>query len=96
MLYCGLCYSTFKESKNQYYSFRRHLFTKHNVPKDSFPKRSKWDSIPNGRVKDDADKKRRIRQSKKKYARNFRKKYIAAFALLKLHEHEIIYKSCQK
>ncbi|KAG0273639.1 hypothetical protein BGZ95_010558 [Linnemannia exigua] len=53
-------------------NLRRHLKNIHNMPPTMHPRRSDWDSIPNGRVKDDEDRKERLRKSKCLWARKYR------------------------
>ncbi|KAF9562611.1 hypothetical protein BGW38_008975 [Lunasporangiospora selenospora] len=61
-------------SKNQNCNLRRHLKNVHNMSPTIHPRKCKWDSLPDGRVKDDKDRKERTRKSKRLWARKFRQK----------------------
>ncbi|KAG0365725.1 hypothetical protein BGZ54_006283 [Gamsiella multidivaricata] len=72
LLMCPVCSRTFKPSKNQNCNLRRHLKNVHNMSPTIHPRKCKWDSLPDGRVKDDKDRKERTRKSKRLWARKFR------------------------
>ncbi|KAF9356292.1 hypothetical protein BGX34_010003 [Mortierella sp. NVP85] len=65
-------FRAFKPSKNQNCNLRRHLKNVHNMSPTIHPRKCKWDSLPDGRVKDDKDRKERTRKSKRLWARKFR------------------------
>ncbi|KAF9898099.1 hypothetical protein BX616_004494 [Lobosporangium transversale] len=71
-LLCPVCSRAFKPSKNQNCNLRRHLKNVHNMSPTIHPRKCKWDSLPDGRVKDDKDRKERTRKSKRLWARKFR------------------------
>ncbi|KAF9538911.1 hypothetical protein EC957_006024, partial [Mortierella hygrophila] len=62
----------FKPSKNQNSNLRRHIKIIHNMSPTMHPRKCIWDSIRNGRVKDDKDRKDRTRKSKRLWARKYR------------------------
>ncbi|KAF9977482.1 hypothetical protein BGZ73_005869 [Actinomortierella ambigua] len=72
LLLCPVCSRAFKPSKNQNCNLRRHLKNVHNMSPTIHPRKCKWDSLPDGRVKDDKDRKERTRKSKRLWARKFR------------------------
>ncbi|KAG0233364.1 hypothetical protein BGX31_004847 [Mortierella sp. GBA43] len=72
LLLCPVCSRAFKPSKNQNCNLRRHLKNVHNMSPTMHPRKCKWDSLPDGRVKDDKDRKERTRKSKRLWARKFR------------------------
>ncbi|KAF9188614.1 hypothetical protein BGZ51_000477 [Haplosporangium sp. Z 767] len=72
LLLCPVCSRPFKPSKNQNCNLRRHLKNVHNMSPTMHPRKCKWDSLPDGRVKDDKDRKERTRKSKRLWARKFR------------------------
>ncbi|KAF8967210.1 hypothetical protein BGZ46_000226 [Entomortierella lignicola] len=72
LLLCPVCSRAFKPSKNQNCNLRRHLKNVHNMSPAIHPRKCKWDSLPDGRVKDDKDRKERTRKSKRLWARKFR------------------------
>ncbi|KAI7817078.1 hypothetical protein BC939DRAFT_481454 [Gamsiella multidivaricata] len=72
LLLCPVCSRAFKPSKNQNCNLRRHLKNVHNMSPAIHPRKCKWDSLPDGRVKDDKDRKDRTRKSKRLWARKFR------------------------
>ncbi|KAF9999937.1 hypothetical protein BGZ65_004784 [Modicella reniformis] len=72
LLLCPVCNRAFKPSKNQNCNLRRHLKNVHNMSPTIHPRKCKWDSLPDGRVKDDKDRKERTRKSKRLWARKFR------------------------
>ncbi|KAG0259219.1 hypothetical protein BG011_002774 [Mortierella polycephala] len=72
LLLCPVCSRPFKPSKNQNCNLRRHLKNVHNMSPAMHPRKCKWDSLPDGRVKDDKDRKERTRKSKRLWARKFR------------------------
>ncbi|KAI8355874.1 hypothetical protein B0O80DRAFT_33856 [Mortierella sp. GBAus27b] len=72
LLLCPVCNRAFKPSKNQNCNLRRHLKNVHNMSPAIHPRKCKWDSLPDGRVKDDKDRKERTRKSKRLWARKFR------------------------
>ncbi|KAK3804484.1 MAG: hypothetical protein J3R72DRAFT_500068 [Linnemannia gamsii] len=72
LLVCPICSRAFKACKNQNCNLRRHLKNIHNMSPTMHPRKCKWDSIPNGRVKDDKDRKERTRKSKRRWARKYR------------------------
>ncbi|KAG0329268.1 hypothetical protein BGZ99_002817 [Dissophora globulifera] len=72
LLMCPVCNRAFKPSKNQNCNLRRHLKNVHNMSPTMHPRKCKWDSLPDGRVKDDKDRKERTRKSKRLWARKFR------------------------
>ncbi|KAG0006925.1 hypothetical protein BGZ65_001644 [Modicella reniformis] len=72
LLLCPVCNRAFKPSKNQNCNLRRHLKNVHNMSPTMHPRKCKWDSLPDGRVKDDKDRKERTRKSKRLWARKFR------------------------
>ncbi|KAF9585424.1 hypothetical protein BGW38_002439, partial [Lunasporangiospora selenospora] len=72
LLLCPVCRRAFKPSKNQNCNLRRHLKNVHNMSPTMHPRKCKWDSLPDGRVKDDKDRKERTRKSKRLWARKFR------------------------
>ncbi|KAG0344847.1 hypothetical protein BG004_004123 [Podila humilis] len=75
LLHCPVCDRAFKASKNQNCNLRRHLKNVHDLsPAEIHPRKCKWDSLPDGRVKDDKDRKERTRKSKRMWARKFRLK----------------------
>lgn len=72
LLLCPVCDKAFKPSKNQNCNLRRHLKNVHDMSPTIHPRKCKWDSLPDGRVKDDKDRKERTRKSKRLWARKFR------------------------
>ncbi|KAF9950832.1 hypothetical protein BGZ72_007569 [Mortierella alpina] len=74
LLLCPVCSRAFKPSKNQNCNLRRHLKNVHNMSPAIHPRKCKWDSLPDGRVKDDKDRKERTRKSKRLWARKFRQR----------------------
>ncbi|KAF9153039.1 hypothetical protein BG015_004218 [Linnemannia schmuckeri] len=72
LLLCPVCSRAFKPSKNQNCNLRRHLKNVHNMSPTMHPRKCKWDSLPDGRVKDDKDRKERTRKSKRLWARKYR------------------------
>ncbi|KAG0333249.1 hypothetical protein BG000_009331, partial [Podila horticola] len=72
LLLCPVCDKAFKPSKNQNCNLRRHLKNVHDMSPAIHPRKCKWDSLPDGRVKDDKDRKERTRKSKRLWARKFR------------------------
>ncbi|KAF9979061.1 hypothetical protein BGZ75_009841 [Mortierella antarctica] len=74
LLLCPVCSRAFKPSKNQNCNLRRHLKNVHNMSPTMHPRKCKWDSLPDGRVKDDKDRKERTRKSKRLWARKFRQR----------------------
>ncbi|KAF9177199.1 hypothetical protein BGZ51_009023 [Haplosporangium sp. Z 767] len=72
LLLCPVCGRPFKPSKNQNCNLRRHLKNVHNMSPAMHPRKCKWDSLPDGRVKDDKDRKERTRKSKRIWARKYR------------------------
>ncbi|KAG0295903.1 hypothetical protein BGZ97_004686 [Linnemannia gamsii] len=72
LLLCPVCSRAFKLSKNQNSNLRRHLKNIHNMSPSMHPRKCKWDSIPNGRVKDDKDREERTRKTKRLWARKER------------------------
>jgi hypothetical protein len=72
LLLCPVCSRAFKPSKNQNCNLRRHLKNVHNMSPTMHPRKCKWDSLPDGRVKDDKDRKERTRKSMRLWARKFR------------------------
>ncbi|KAG0353854.1 hypothetical protein BGX24_007144 [Mortierella sp. AD032] len=72
LLLCPVCSRPFKSIKNQNCNLRRHLKNIHNMSPMMHPPKCKWDSIPNGRVKDAKDRKERNRKSKRLWARRYR------------------------
>ncbi|KAF9115118.1 hypothetical protein BGX27_008823 [Mortierella sp. AM989] len=72
LLLCPVCSRAFKPSKNQNCNLRRHLKNVHDMSPTMHPRKCKWDSLPDGRVKDDKDRKERTRKSKRLWARKFR------------------------
>ncbi|KAG0273033.1 hypothetical protein BGZ95_011166 [Linnemannia exigua] len=72
LLLCPICSRAFKPSKNQNCNLRRHLKNVHNMSPTMHPRKCKWDSLPDGRVKDDKDRKERTRKSKRLWARKYR------------------------
>ncbi|KAG0090327.1 hypothetical protein BGZ92_003177 [Podila epicladia] len=72
LLMCPVCDKAFKPSKNQNCNLRRHLKNVHAMSPTIHPRKCKWDSLPDGRVKDDKDRKERTRKSKRLWARKFR------------------------
>ncbi|KAG0247668.1 hypothetical protein BG011_001097 [Mortierella polycephala] len=72
LLLCPVCSRPFKPSKNQNCNLRRHLKNVHNMSPTMHPRKCKWDSLPDGRVKDDKDRKERTRKSKRIWARKYR------------------------
>ncbi|KAF9323365.1 hypothetical protein BG006_001542, partial [Podila minutissima] len=72
LLMCPVCDKAFKPSKNQNCNLRRHLKNVHAMSPAIHPRKCKWDSLPDGRVKDDKDRKERTRKSKRLWARKFR------------------------
>ncbi|OAQ32487.1 hypothetical protein K457DRAFT_1873281 [Linnemannia elongata AG-77] len=63
---------SFKPGKNQNCNLRRHLKTIHKISPKLHPAKSKWDSIPGGRVKNEKERQERIRKSKRLWARKYR------------------------
>ncbi|KAG9072921.1 hypothetical protein KI688_000702 [Linnemannia hyalina] len=84
LLLCPVCSRAFKPSKNQNTNLRRHLQNIHNMSPTTHPRKCKWDSIPDGRVKDDKDRKERTRKSKRLSARKTRPRRKAEEAALGL------------
>ncbi|KAG9066858.1 hypothetical protein KI688_012770 [Linnemannia hyalina] len=84
LLLCSVCSQPFKPSKNQNTNLRRHLKNIHNMSPTMHPRKCKWDSIPDGRIKDDKDRKERTRQSKRLSARKTRLRHKAEEAALGL------------
>ncbi|KAF9433208.1 hypothetical protein BGZ76_009745 [Entomortierella beljakovae] len=74
LLLCPVCGRAFKPSKNQNCNLRRHLKNVHSMSPTMHPRKCKWDSLPDGRVKDDKDRKERTRKSKRLWARKFRQR----------------------
>ncbi|KAG0046443.1 hypothetical protein BGZ83_008401 [Gryganskiella cystojenkinii] len=74
LLMCPVCSRAFKPSKNQNCNLRRHLKNVHNMSPTMHPRKCKWDSLPDGRVKDDKDRKERTRKSKRIWAQKFRQR----------------------
>ncbi|KAF9942102.1 hypothetical protein BGZ67_003112 [Mortierella alpina] len=74
LLLCPVCSRAFKPSKNQNCNLRRHLKNVHSMSPAIHPRKCKWDSLPDGRVKDDKDRKERTRKSKRLWARKFRQR----------------------
>jgi hypothetical protein len=76
LLLCRICNQPFKPSKNQNSNLRRHLKNIHKLSPTLHPRKSKWDSIPEGRIKDENDRTERTRKSKRLWARKerFRRK----------------------
>ncbi|KAF9904113.1 hypothetical protein EC991_003088 [Linnemannia zychae] len=72
LLLCPICSRAFKACKNQNCNLRKHLKNVHNMSPTMHPRKCKWDSIPNGRVKDDKDRKKRNRKSKRLWAHKYR------------------------
>ncbi|OAQ34654.1 hypothetical protein K457DRAFT_13873 [Linnemannia elongata AG-77] len=58
-LLCPVCSRDFKPSPNQNCNLRRHLKNVHNMSSTMHPRKSKWNSLPDGRIKDDKDRLRR-------------------------------------
>ncbi|KAF9143995.1 hypothetical protein BG015_000238 [Linnemannia schmuckeri] len=71
-LLCPVCSQVFKPAKNQNCNLRRHIKNIHNMSPTMHPRRCKWDSLPGGRIKDDKERKERIRKSKRIWARKSR------------------------
>ncbi|KAK3817128.1 MAG: hypothetical protein JOS17DRAFT_758352 [Linnemannia elongata] len=72
LLLCPVCSQAFKPSENQNSNLRRHLKNIHNMSPTMHPRKCKWDSLPDGRIKDDKDRKERTRKSKRLWARKTR------------------------
>ncbi|KAF9083058.1 hypothetical protein BGX29_003418, partial [Mortierella sp. GBA35] len=84
LLLCPVCSQAFEPSKNQNCNLRRHLKNIHNMSPTMHPRKNKWDSLPDGRYKDDEDRKGRIRKSKRIWARKDRLRRKAEEAALGL------------
>ncbi|KAG9062393.1 hypothetical protein KI688_005308 [Linnemannia hyalina] len=84
LLLCPVCSRAFKPSKNQNTNLRRHIKNIHNMSPTMHPRKCKWDSIPDGRIKDDKDRKERTRKSKRLWARKSRLRRKAEEAALGL------------
>ncbi|KAG0198140.1 hypothetical protein BGX33_012574 [Mortierella sp. NVP41] len=69
---CPVCSRVFQPSKNQNCNLRRHLRNTHKMSSTMHPRKNKWDSIPDGRIKDDEDRTERTRRSKRLWARKER------------------------
>ncbi|KAK5799794.1 hypothetical protein F5H01DRAFT_356921 [Linnemannia elongata] len=76
----------FKPSKNENPNLRRHIKNIHKISSTMHPRECKWDSIPDGRIKDDKDRKERIRKSKRLWARKTRLRRKAALGLCMLSQ----------
>jgi hypothetical protein len=84
LLLCPVCSRAFKPCKNQNSNLRRHIKNIHNMSPTMHPRKCKWDSIPDGRVKDDKDRKERSRKNKRLWARKTRLRRKAEEAALGL------------
>ncbi|KAH7047874.1 hypothetical protein BKA57DRAFT_493245 [Linnemannia elongata] len=78
------CSRDFKLSPNQNCNLRRHLKNFHNMSPTMHPRKSKWNSLPDGRIKDDKDRKERKSKSKRLWARKTRLRRKAEEAALGL------------
>ncbi|KAF9081216.1 hypothetical protein BGX23_001121 [Mortierella sp. AD031] len=72
LLLSHVCSRAFNPSKNRNCKLRRHLKNVHNMSPTIHPCKCKWDSLPDGHVKDDKDRRERTRKSKRLWARKYR------------------------